>query len=104
LVLALRSSGLGVLTPAETGLINGDDLEYLVCAAARGYALYSYNSGDYQRLHKEWLQAGREHSGIIVARQQRYSIGEQLRRLMRIRAELSADTMRNRIEFLSHWD
>jgi hypothetical protein len=42
--------------------------------------LYSFNIRDYSVLHEQWIASGREHSGIILASQQRYSIGEQLRR------------------------
>jgi hypothetical protein len=35
--------------------------------------------------------------------QQRYSVGEQMRRLLRLIDTLTAEEMRNRIEFLSAW-
>jgi len=35
--------------------------------------------------------------------QQRFSVGEQLRRILRIRTAISADAMRDRIEFLANW-
>jgi hypothetical protein len=41
--------------------------------------------------------------GIIVAPQQRYSVGEELRRLMRLIGGVTAEEMRERIEFLSGW-
>jgi hypothetical protein len=40
---------------------------------------------------------------MILSQQQRYSVGEQLRRILRIREALSAADMRNRVEFLSNW-
>ena len=43
------------------------------------------------------------HSGIIVSSQQRYSIGEQMRRLLRLAAARSAEQMCNSVEFLAHW-
>ena len=51
----------------------------------------------------EWINAGREHSGIILAPQQRVSVGEQLRCILRIRATATAESMRNQIEFLTNW-
>ena len=45
----------------------------------------------------------RFHAGIVLAPQQRYSGGEELRRLMRLISTVSAEEMRNRIEFLSAW-
>src|SRR5438876_11439604 len=45
----------------------------------------------------------RTHSGIIVAPQQQFSVGEELRRIMRLISRRTADQMRNRLEFLSSW-
>jgi hypothetical protein len=45
----------------------------------------------------------RPHAGIIVAPQQRYAVGEELRRLLRLIGTVSAEEMQNRVEFLSAW-
>ena len=47
---------------------------------------------------------GVTHAGIILARQQRFSVGEQLRRILRIRAAVNTESIRNRIEFLASWE
>ena len=65
--------------------------------------LYSFNVGDFCRLHSEYLAQGKSHAGIIVSPQQKYSVGEQMRRLLRIAADKSAEEMCNTIEFLGHW-
>jgi hypothetical protein len=49
------------------------------------------------------MMSGRGHAGVIIGVQQRYSVGEQMRRLLRLIARLSAEEMRNRVEFLSNW-
>jgi hypothetical protein len=49
------------------------------------------------------IAEGRFHAGIVVAQQQRYSTGEELRRLMRLIGRRTQEEMRNRIEFLSAW-
>jgi hypothetical protein len=49
------------------------------------------------------MQAGESRAGIILAVQQRYSVGEQMRRLLRLIDTLTAEEMRDRIEFLSAW-
>ena len=49
------------------------------------------------------LRAGKSHAGIILAVQERHSVGEQMRRLLRLTSTLTAEAMRNRIEFLSAW-
>jgi hypothetical protein len=42
--------------------------------------------------------------GIILARQQRYSVGEQMRCLLKLIATKSAEEMSNHVEYLSAWD
>jgi len=92
-----------VLTAAEAEMINRDDQDHLTVAAASGRVLYSFNVADYCILHQTWTAENRFHAGIVVAQQQRYSAGEELRRLMRLISTVPAEQMRNRIEFLSAW-
>jgi hypothetical protein len=40
---------------------------------------------------------------MILAVQQRYSVGEQMRRILRMNRERSSEAMKNRAEFLSSW-
>ena len=103
LVNALRSHGVTVLTALEAALTGEPDETQLAFATERGCVLYSHYASDFYRLHTEWVSAGREHAGIILAPQQRFSVGEQLRRILRIRATASAESMRNRVEFLTNW-
>ena len=103
LVTALRSRGVTVLTVLEAGLKEKLDEEQLAFATEHECVLYSHNASDFYRLHTEWVNAGREHGGMILAPQQRYSVGEQLRRILRIRANATAESMRNRAEFLGNW-
>ena len=63
----------------------------------------SSNSSDYLAVHSEYLMQGRHHAGIILAQQQRYSVGEQMRRLLRIINFRSAEAMQDQVEFLSTW-
>lgn len=103
LVLALNSRGVTVSTPLDAVRTERSDEDQLSFATKRGCVLYTYNVGDFCRLHSEWIGAGRKHAGIIVARQQHFSVGEQLRRILRIRTSVSAEAMRARIEFLANW-
>ena len=103
LVHALRIRGIEVTTALEQKMVRHDDAEHLDLATSQGRALYSFNVGDYQRLHTEYLTQGKHHAGIILAQQQRYSLGEQMRRLLKIIAGISAEEMKDRIVFLSAW-
>ena len=103
LVAALRARGGTVITAMEAGLVGKPDEDQLAFATECGCVLYTFNISDFYRLHTQWIRAGREHSGMILAPQQRFSIGEQLRRILHLRAAATATSMRNRVEFLGNW-
>ena len=88
LVTALRARGVTVVTVIDAGRTAVSDEEQLIFATERGCVLYTFNVSDFYRLHTEWLATGREHAGVILAPQQRFSVGEQLRRILRLRANL----------------
>jgi flavorubredoxin len=100
----VRKRGVDILTALEAGTTKQSDEQQLAFAAAQGRAIYSFNMGDFCRLHSQWLSQKRSHAGIVVARQQHYSVGEQMRRLLRLVGRVSAEEMHNRLEFLSDWD
>jgi Domain of unknown function (DUF5615) len=104
LVEALRLRDLDVLTALEADMIEREDEEHLRHAASLGRALCSFNVGDFCRLHGEFLSTANSHQGIILARQQQYSVGEQMRRIVKLVATLTAEDMQDRLEFLSAWD
>jgi hypothetical protein len=65
--------------------------------------LYSFNRGDFFRLHSQYVAEGKPHAGMVLARQQHYSVGDQMRRLLKVMALKSAADMRDHVEFLSAW-
>src|SRR5947208_11232739 len=83
LVWALRSRRIDLTTALEQGLTNRADDIQLARATSLGCVLYSFNAGDYLALHTEYITQGKHHAGILLAPQQRYSIGEQMRRLLK---------------------
>ena len=102
LVRELRVRGADVVSALDVGMAGRADEHQLEWAAANGRTLYSFNRGDFCRLHTLWLRGGRSHLGIILSRQD-LSLGEQMRRLLRLVNRLTPAEMQNRIEFLSHW-
>ena len=103
LVFGLRARNVDVLTAAEADMINRPDEDHLTAASAAGRALFTYNAADCCALHQSWTSLERTHAGIIVAPQQQYSVGEELRRIMRLISRCPAEQMQNRWEFLSSW-
>jgi hypothetical protein len=65
--------------------------------------LYSSNIRDFYRLHTEFLTKGESHAGIILVQQQRYSVGQIMRGILRLIASKSAEEMHEKVEFLSGW-
>ena len=93
-----------MITALDAGMIEREDAEHLDYATEQGRVLCSFNVGDYYRLHTDYVAQGKPHAGIILMRQQFYSLGEQMRRILKLMASRSADEMRNWVEFLSVWD
>ena len=103
LIRALQARGLDVTNAVDAGQTGTKDFEQLEYSTAEGRVLLSYNIGDFFDLHTRLLQDGKTHGGLILAPQQRYSVGEQMRRIPRMCGRLSSEQMRNRVEFLSSW-
>ena len=103
LVRGLRARAVDVVTALEEDMIQRSDEEHLEFAAKTGRVLYSFNVADFYDLHTRYLSAGNEHPGLILTRQQQFTVGEQLRRLLRLIAKIPAEEMKNRVEFLGAW-
>lgn len=103
LVKALEGRGIDVLTAYDAGMAKFPDEEHLKYAAEQGRVLYSFNIKDFYLLHTRFLEQGQSHAGIILAQQKRYSVGEQMRRLLKLAAAKSAEEMVDQVEFLSAW-
>ena len=103
LVNALRARGIDVQTALEVEMIERSDEEHLEFATAQGRVLCSFNVGDFYRLHTSYMAQHKSHPGIILARQQQYAVGEHMRRLLKLMAHVTAEDIRNRVEFLSAW-
>src|SRR5262249_26577761 len=103
LVQALRLRHVDVITPLEAGTLAFSDLQQLEWAASHGRALFSYNCSDFCRLHTEIIASGKHHAGVIITQQVRFSIGEQMRRLLKIIDSKSSQDVRDQLEFLNNW-
>ena len=100
LVTGLRARGVDVETVLDAGLIGKDDETQLEYSSSHGRVLYSFNVGHFCELHRQRLAASRSRAGIIVVYRQRYSIGEQLRRLLLLVEAKPAEEMVDFLFFL----
>ncbi len=101
LITAFRNAGLNIVTVADVGRQSYSDEDQLTWATEQGRVIYSYNRRDFCRLHSEFLAAGRNHAGIVLLQQQRYSVGRQLQGLLKLVSTLSSKEMVNQLVFLS---
>jgi Domain of unknown function (DUF5615) len=95
LAAMLRARGFTVTTARDSGQLGRSDEEQLAFAASAGSVLVTHNRVDFERLHGRWLEAGRRHSGIIIARRRLPAeLGGRLGRLLvRLPAEDFADQL-----------
>ena len=91
----LRARGFVAVTARDTGQLGRTDAAQLTFAADAGTILLSHNRVHFERLHREWLEGGRPHAGIIIAR--RRPPRELAARVGRLLARLPADQFKNQI-------
>jgi hypothetical protein len=103
LIRALVARGMDVSNAIDAGHAGSPDRVQLEHATADGRVLFTYNVGDFFALHTHFRQHGRSHAGLILAVQQRYTVGEQMRRILRMNRERSSDDMEDPVEFLGSW-
>lgn len=99
-VQGIRARGFDVLTTIEAHQCGATDQDQLAFAVQQRRTIYTFNVGDFARLHRECLLQGIDHTGIIVLPDQRCSIGEKIRRLARFISGVTAEEMVNRMEYL----
>ncbi|MBN3909358.1 MAG: DUF5615 family PIN-like protein [Nostoc sp. NMS1] len=96
----LRNAGIDVMTTAEADRLGSSDDSQLIWATEQKRIIYSFNVGDFCRLHKAYLEQQQKHSGIVLAAKQSYAIGEQLRGLLKLVESVEAEDMANQLVFL----
>lgn len=101
-IKALRARGVEVTSVGEVETISSSDKEQLTLATELQRVLYTFNVGDFCQLHSIYIQEKRSHTGIIISSQD-YSIGEQMRRVLKLMAAKSAEEIRNQLVFLSNY-
>lgn len=103
LVKALRNADLDVITVVDAGMLGRSDEEQLNWSTQQKRVIYSFNIGDFCKLHRDYMVEGKTHGGIILAPQQQYSIGRQLTGLLKLVAANSSEDMINQLIFLNSY-
>lgn len=103
-IRTLKATGVDVIAAHDVGMDDKDDDKHLEYAKKANRVLCTFNVGDFYDLHTRLLKNEKHHAGMILVKQQEYSIGELTRRLLKLIATLSAEEMQDRAEFLSSWN
>ena len=91
----LRRRGIDVTFASEVGLLGATDEEHLAFAHAAGRVLVTHDD-DYLALHRQ----GASHAGIAYCHPAALRIGGVLRGLLLIWGVMTAEEMRDHVEFL----
>jgi predicted nuclease of predicted toxin-antitoxin system len=91
----LRSRGLDVTTVPEQSTLGKTDSEQLEFAASLGRCIVTHNRVDFERLHLQFIEEGREHCGIIVVPQK--TAYEVVQRVGVLVNTLTVDSINNQL-------
>ena len=92
---ALRLKGYDVVSAHEVQKQSLPDYRQLDYAISGQKAIFTFNAGDFDRLHKEYVQSGKHHFGIILSKQ--IPIGETIKRLTKFLFTHSSEEIKNNI-------
>ena len=73
IALALRLKGYDVVSAHEVKNRGLSDSEQLKYAVKHGRAIFTFNSGDFSKLHTEYIANKLHHYGILTAKQITFS-------------------------------
>lgn len=104
LIREFRARGMDVATALGEQTLGMDDFQQLEFAQTENRVIYTYNISDYARLHTQYIAESKNHAGMILVHQNRFTIGEQIRRTLKLITTLTAEDMQNRAEYLSSWE
>lgn len=91
----LRSRGLDVTTVPEQATLGKTDLQQLEFATSLGRCILTHNRVDFERLHFQYMEEDKQHSGIIVVPQKNaYEIAQRVGILVNT---LMADEIHNQL-------
>jgi len=95
IALALRLKGYDVVSAHEVGNHGIPDYKQLQYAISEERAIFTFNVGDFNRLHKEYIKTGKSHFGILLSKQ--LSISETIRRLTKFLFMHSKEEIKNNV-------
>jgi len=101
IAIALRLRGYNVVTTREAGRKSLTDKEQLDYAYSEERILLTHNIADFAKIHLDYVIKGKEHGGIILARQ--LPIGVIVKALLKLLSSSKIKNIQNQAIWLSDW-
>lgn len=95
----LRMRGLRAFSAIEKGMSGKTDTEHFKLASEMQAAIFTHDH-HFVQIAEKFAGEGKEHWGVIFVEMNRLSVGECIKRLALYVELLSAEEMKNQIEFL----
>jgi hypothetical protein len=92
----LAGHGWDVNWAQKASALHRSDQERLALAVSQRRAIVTHNRRGFERLHSEYLEAGRAHYGIIIAKF-RPGLGDTVNRLLILLDTVNVDEMVNQL-------
>jgi len=95
---ALRLKGYDVVSAHDVQKQSLSDYQQLEYAVSEGRAIVTFNAGDFDRIHKEYIKSGKNHFGILLSKQ--IPVGELTRRIAKFLFSHTSEEMKTNIFWL----
>ena len=99
IVRNLRTRGFDVLSAHEVQMRNQPDDEQMLYAVSQHRALVTHNRADFELRHRQFLEAGLKHYGVVIAKRRRED-REVVARLLKLLDSITADEMENQLRYI----
>ena len=90
--------GFRAVTARDVRRLGEPDPDQLAYAVEQGLCVVTHNREDFEELHHQYIAAGRDHAGIIIAFRRRPR--QIFNRLLPILNRITADEMRNQLLYI----
>ena len=94
----LRTRGFDVLSSRDADTLGKPDNEQMFYAVSLSRAIVTHNRADFETQHREFLENGLKHFGVIIAKRRRDA--EVVARLLSLLDDATAQEMENQLRYI----
>ena len=94
----LRTRGFDVLSSRDADTLGKSDDEQMLYAVSLRRAIVTHNRADFETQHREFLENGLKHFGVIIAKRRKDA--EVVARLLSLLDDATAQEMENQLRYI----